>query len=293
MKKTTITEQLTQSIGEDEFNIVLNVKKELENKTHNSIKAAAFINAFKRQNLTDLEIIKNAIKESKKEFIKKQDLLEKNIKEYRKIQDEIDKLNNVLADMNSNLRFKQFISIDKELSGYTNIYLMGNGYFKRVFEEYLNYIFIKNKYNADYFDYLDTEEEIEEELNLLDDNKMYIFDSCDEEPTEIDLTCNFDDGIDYSQDYKAICYQVFSKYKIKTSVSVHDCVDFRTEDRKIEFDFCDDDCINAVLSSFNQEPYYHYDHKYSFSLEKLENLLKELKDKEFKTYVKNIEVKIS
>lgn len=283
----------SEDVGEDELSITFNVKKELESNIKSSIKASAFMKAFSRQNISDKKIIEEAIKGNKQKFAKTQELLEKRVKEYKEIQQKLDTLNLILQENNSNFRFKQFISIDKSMYSYTNIYLTGNGYFKKIFEDDLSCLVIKNQYNMKYFDWHDTVEEKLKEIDSLKENNLYIFDVYNGNHVELDLTQNFDDGVDYGKDYKEICYQAFSKYEIKTSVSVHDYIDFRTEDGKIEFELCDDDCINTLLSNFNQEPYYHWDHKYSFSLEKLEGLLNQLKDKDFETYVENIKVKIS
>lgn len=112
----------------DNNTIVFNVQKEIAKNIETNIKVGALANAFARREVSDQELIEKSVKKSKEKFIEKQDKLEKNIKEFTDVRDKLADINDILAREGSNLRFKQFVRIDKDLYITQNLYLTGNGY---------------------------------------------------------------------------------------------------------------------------------------------------------------------
>lgn len=223
------------------------------------------VHAIMGVNINKDDFIKKVKNETQKDIDHITKCLKKSCEEAKQDKETLTKINDMFIQLNSKLRIRQFITITNKLKVQNNLFLCGNGYFKKIFS--LNNIIIPK------FDYCNWEswENKQEEIdfvNGLNKDCIYVFDDGEEETDGIYLTKNSDDGIDYSKDYLDIVGQVFDKNKdIIARKDMSDWTDFYTDNNKIEFEIEDDELINIFLLSQGQHKMKKNINKYSISLE--------------------------
>lgn len=253
--------------------IVFSIQDKLKNKYKMHFQAASLVHAFMGIEISKDDLIDKVKEEAEKEVSNTVHWLKKNYEEAKRDKENSDKVNDILDKLDSKLRIKQFLTISDGLKIRNDLFLCGNGYFKKIFNIYNIVIPISDYCNWEHWE---NKQERIDFMNDLDKNYLYIFDE-NGDSYNISLLDNFNDEINYDTDYFNVIEQAFDKNKdIKTENFCVDWTDFNTEDERIEFDIEDDDLKNMFLLTHGQKPIKKTSNKYDITLEKLENIIKRL-----------------
>ncbi len=246
--------------------IKFNVKDYFDEQLRTSAKALGLVNALMRVDMSEndfWEKIENETKEKVKDTL---GYAIKNTQEINENETVIKTINDMLKGLRSNLRLKQYISTTKDLSIRNRVYLIGNGYFRWIYQ--LSDIQIPDK---DYYGW-EMEDEYKSELK-----KGYLYITEENELIKIDLSKNIDDEIDYTGSYLETISQVLLRNKITSRQDFVGVIDIESKDKKVDASIDTDDICDLFLIAHGQDRTDRWDSRYEISVEELNSIVEQIK----------------